>query len=419
MRRAGDRPNPSSSPGAAGEKPGVSGGPLAGLRVMDISTVFAAPFAASLLADFGAEVLKVEMPGSGDPLRGMQPFEGEESLVWAALSRNKRSVTLNLKTEEGKELFLRLLGDRDVLFENFRPGTLERWGLGTDDLREANPRLVIVRVSGFGQTGPYRRKAGFGTPATAFSGYTYITGYPDRPPLLPPISIADYVTGLFGALGAMSALYHRDALGGEAQEVDAALYESMFRLLESVVTPYQRLGLVRERSGNQLGSSVPAGVFTSADDKMLVLTTSTDRTFGRLARLMGREDMISDPRYATNRARVERRGEVDGIVADWFESRSARDIQRACDENGVPVSLVNSIADIFEDPHFAAREMLLEVEHATLGKVAVPGIVPKFSGTPGELRHAGPLLGEHNEEIYGILGLSEGEIRRLREEGVI
>lgn len=400
---------------------GVNGasGPLTGLRVLDISTVYAAPFAAALLGDFGAEVLKVEMPGSGDPLRGMQPFEGEESLVWAALSRNKRSITLNLKKERGQDLLMQLLADRDVLFENFRPGTLERWGLGIERLREANPDLVVVRVSGYGQTGPYRQKAGFGTPATAFSGYAYITGYPDRPPVLPPISLADYVTGLFGALGALSALYHRDALGGEAQEVDAALYESMFRLLENIVTPYQRLGLVRERSGNQLGASVPAGIYDTADGKMMVLTTSTDRTFRRLARLMGREDMISDPRYATNRARVERRAEVDAIVGAWFAGRGAKEIQRLCDESGVPVSPVNSITDIFEDEHFAAREMLVEVEHTTLGKIAVPGIVPKFSKTPGEIRHAGPDLGEHNDEVYGGLGLDEEEMARLREEGVI
>lgn len=394
-------------------------GPLVGVRAVDISTVYAAPFAASLLGDFGADVLKVEMPGSGDPLRGMQPFEGEESLVWAALARNKRSVTLNLKKEKGQELLLRLLANQDVLFENFRPDTLERWGLGADRLREANPNLVIVRVSGYGQSGPYHEKAGFGTPATAFSGYAYITGHPDRPPLVPPISLADYVTGLFGALGAISALYHRDALDGEAQEVDTALYESMFRLLENVVTPYQRLGFVRERSGNQLESSVPAGVFDSGDGKMMVLTTSTDRTFRRLAELMGREDMISDPRYATNRARVERREVVDGVVAKWFSNHSAKDIQRVCDENGVPVSLVNSIADIFENEHFAAREMLPEIEHTTLGKIAVPGIVPKFSRTPGKVRRAGPILGEHNEEVYGNLGLSEADLARMRKEEVI
>ena len=262
-------------------------GPLVGLRVMDIATVYAAPFAAALLADYGADVLKVEMPEVGDPLRELEPFDGEESLVWAALSRNKRSVTLDLRKERGQEIFLRLLAEQDVLIENFRPGTLKRWGLGIERLREANPDVVVVRVSGYGQTGPYREKAGFGTPATGFSGFAYITGYPDRPPVLPQVSLADYVTGLFAALGAMTALYHRDALGGEAQEVDAALYESMFRMLETVVTQYDRLGVVRERTGNELGASVPAGIFSSKDGKWMVLTTSTDRTFRRLASSWG------------------------------------------------------------------------------------------------------------------------------------
>ncbi len=394
-------------------------GPLVGLRVMDIATVYAAPFAASLLADFGADVLKVEMPGAGDSLRYLQPFEGEESLVWAALARNKRSVTLDLRKERGQELFLRLLADQDVLFENFRPGTLDRWGLGIERLREASPKLVVVRISGYGQTGPYRQKAGFGTPATAFSGYTYISGFPDRPPLSPQISLTDYVTGLFGALGAMTALYHRDALGGEAQEVDVALYESLFRLLENLVTPYDRLGLVRERTGNMLGASVPAGTYCTGDGKWMVLTTSTDRTFNRLAELMGREEMKTDPRYSTNRERVERRHEVDAIVTEWFRSHTAAEIQRLCDESGVPVSPVNSIADIFADPQFAARDMLVEVEHPTLGKIKVPGIVPKFTDTPGSLRHTGPTLGQHNLEVYGALGLTDDEIAKLGKEGVI
>src|SRR5215213_3001638 len=270
-------------------------GPLAGLRVMDIATVYAAPFAAALLADYGADVLKVEMPGIGDPLRELEPFDGEESLVWAALARNKRSITLDLRKEQGQEIFLRLLAEQDVLIENFRPGTLDRWGLDVERLREANPDVIVVRVSGYGQTGPYRGKAGFGTPATAFSGFAYITGYPDRAPILPQISLADYVTGMFAALGAVAALYHRDALGGEAQEVDAALYESMFRMLETVVTQYDRLGVIKERSGNELGASVPAGMFSSRDGKWMALTTSTDRTFRRLATLMGRADMVDDP----------------------------------------------------------------------------------------------------------------------------
>jgi len=386
---------------------------------MDIATVYAAPFAAALLADYGADVLKVEMPGIGDPLRELEPFDGEESLVWAALARNKRSITLDLRKEQGQEIFLRLLAEQDVLIENFRPGTLDRWGLDVERLREANPDVIVVRVSGYGQTGPYRGKAGFGTPATAFSGFAYITGYPDRAPVLPQISLADYVTGMFAALGAVAALYHRDALGGEAQEVDAALYESMFRMLETVVTQYDRLGVIKERSGNELGASVPAGMFSSRDGKWMALTTSTDRTFRRLAKLMGRADMVDDPRYATNRARVRARKEVHGAVAEWFASLSAEEIQRLCDENGVPVSVAYNAADIFEDPQYAARDMLVEVEHPTFGTITVPGVVPKFSKTEGSVRGVGPTLGQHNVEVYGGLGLSEEDLAKLAEEGVI
>jgi formyl-CoA transferase len=394
-------------------------GPLGGLKVLDAATVYAGPFAASLLADMGADVVKVEMPGTGDPLRGMEPFDGAESLTWAAVSRNKRGVTLDLKSAEGQRIFCRLLAKRDILFENFRPGTLDQWGLGIERLREANPDLIVVRVSGFGQTGPYRQRAGFGTPATAYSGYTYISGYPDRPPVLPPISLTDYVTGLFAALGALGAVYHRDVAAGPAQEVDVALYESMFRMLEGVVAEYDRLGRVRERTGNQLSASVPAGMFLAGDGTWLVLTTSTDRTFVRLASAMGRPELAADPRYATNRDRVERREEVNEIVGEWFAQRSAQEIQDHLNALGVPVSAVNSIADIFEDPHYAARDMLVEVDHPKLGNVTVPGVVPKFSRTPGAVRRGGPALGEHNREVYTELGLNADELTALEERGVI
>lgn len=394
-------------------------GALTGLRVLDIATVYAAPFAASLLGEFGADVIKVEMPGSGDALRGMQPFDGQESLVWAALSRNKRSVTLDLRKAEGHALFLRLLAEQDVLFENFRPGTLDRWGLGVERLREANPKLVIVRVSGYGQSGPYRAKAGFGTPATAFSGFAHITGFPDRPPVLPEVSLTDYVTGLFAVFGAMTALYHRDALGGEPQEVDAALYESMFKMLEDAVTEYDRLGSIRTRTGSQLSSAVPVGNFLSADGRWMVLTASTKRTFDRLAHLMGRPEMITDPRYSSNRVRVQNRQEVNDVVSEWFAARDAEEIQRLLDEEGVPVSPAYTMADIFEDPHYAARDMLVEVEHPTLGSLKLPGVVPKLSKTAGSVRSLGPTLGQHNDEVYGALGLSEADLTRLRDEGVI
>jgi len=409
--------------GARGNDHGTHGrarsGPLAGLRVLDAATVYAGPFAAALLGDMGADVVKVEMPGTGDPLRGMEPFDGAESLTWAVAARNKRGVTLDLRTDEGQDIFCRLLASRDILIENFRTGTLDRWGLGVDRLRAANPDLIVVRVSGFGQTGPYRERAGFGTPATAFSGYTYISGYADRPPVLPPISLTDYVTGLFAALGALAALFHRDVRGGEPQEVDVALYESMFRMLEGVVTEYDRLGRVRERSGNQLSASVPAGMFQAGDGTWLVLTTSTDRTFDRLARAMGRADMITDPRYATNRDRVERRVEVNEVVGQWFAARSSAQVQEVLNAHGVPVSAVNSIADIFADPHYDARDMLVEIDHPKLGSLRVPGVIPKFSETPGEVRSAGPTLGEHNDEVYAEIGLGPEDLAALEERGVI
>jgi len=349
--------------GGHGTRTANGAGPLQGLKVLDAATVYAAPFAASLLADMGADVVKVEMPVIGDPLRGMEPFDGAESLTWAVVSRNKRGVTLDLKSDDGQEIFCRLLAGRDILFENFRPGTLDGWGLGIERMREANPDLIVVRVSGFGQTGPYRERAGFGTPATAFSGYTYVTGFPDREPVLPPISLTDYVTGLFAALGALGAVYHRDVHDGSPQEVDVALYESMFRMLEGVVTEYDRLGRVRERTGNQLSASVPAGMFRAGDGTWLVPTTSTDRTFVRLAAAMGRPGLATDPRYGTNRDRVERRDEVNQIVSEWFSQRSAKEIQDHLNSQGVPISAVNSIADIFADPHYAARDMLVEIDH--------------------------------------------------------
>ena len=394
-------------------------GPLAGVRVLDVGNVFAAPFAAALLGDMGADVVKVELPGSGDPARGMAPSDGEEGLLWAALARNKRAITLDLRHPEGQQIFLRLLATTDVLMENFRPGTLDRWGLTPDRLREANPDLVVVRISGYGQTGPYAGMAGFGTPATAFSGYLYSTGFPDRPPVLPPMNLVDYIAGLFAAFGAVAALYHRDAKGGAGQEVDVALYESMLRFLEGLVTEYDRLGQVRERVGNQVPATAPLGLFQSADGVWLVLSTSTDRTFDRLAEVMGRADMSTDPRYRTNRLRVENREEVDAVVTEWFGRHTAEQIQQICDAKGVPVSRVNNMADVFADPHVQARDMLVEVEHPKLGSLRLPGVVPKLSGTPGDVRTTGPSMGNHNAEVYGALGFTPEDLDRLATEGVI
>lgn len=394
-------------------------GPLNGLKVLDIATVYAAPFAAALLGDYGAEVIKIEIPGKGDPVRGFQPMKYDESIPWATVSRNKKMITLDLRKEKGQEVFLKLLANQDVLFENFRPGTLEKWGITIERIRQANPNIIIVRVSGYGQTGPKRELAGFGTSATAFSGYTYITGEPDRPPLSPPISLVDYVTGLFATIGAIVALYHRDVYGGEGQEIDVSLYESMFRMMEVLVASYDQLGIIMERRGSDNSLAVPVGIFQTADKKWMVLTTSTDRTFYRLAELMGRAEMVTDPRYSTNKAREERRAELMSLVEEWIGSFNAKELQELCDQNGVPISPVYSIKDIFNDPQYQSRQSIIEVEHATLGKVKLPGVVPKFSKTPGTVRKTGASLGEHNVEVFSQLGFSREEIELLKKEGII
>jgi len=394
-------------------------GPLEGLKVLDIATVFAGPFAAALLGDMGADVLKVEMPGVGDSLRALGPFKDDTSLTWAASARNKRSMTLDLKSAEGQEVLLRLLAEHDVVIENFRPGTLDRWGLPLERLRAANPDLVVVRVSGYGQTGPYAGKAGFGTPATAYSGYAHINGYPDRPPVLPSVSLVDYVTGMYAAMGVLAAIYQLRISGGPAEEVDVALYESIFRMLEVVVAEYDVLGTVRERTGNELAASSPAGIYQSSDGHWIVIVTSTERTFARLAQAMDRSDMLTDPRYSTNRERLVRRTEVNQILSDWVDARTRAEVEQRLDEMAVPQSPVYSAADIFQDEHYAARDMLVEVAHPTLGTVTLPGVVPKFSTNAGSIRNAGPLLGEHTTEVLSSLGYSTDQIAEMQDKGVI
>ena len=397
-------------------------GPLVGVRVIDLGTMFAGPFAASLMADFGADVIKVELPKVGDSHRGMPPVVKGVPGPWTILSRNKRCISLDIRKERGRQILKRLVATADVVVENFRPGTLEGWGLGYDVLKQVNPKLIMVRISGYGQTGPYAQKAGFGTPATAFSGLTYMQGFPDRPPVSPPLALVDYITGTFGAMAAVMALYHLKVHGDpEGQEVDIALYESIFRYLESVVAEYDLTGKIRERGGHISQGAAPAGAFQCRDGKWVVMVTSTDRTFSRLAEVMGRPELLTDPRFDTGPHRAEHREEITAIVQDWFSKYPAAEALKILDENGVPVSPIYSIADIFQDPQYRARENLVQVEHPILGKVTMPGIIPKFSKTPGEIRFPGPArVGEHNLEIYqGELGLSPEELESLRAEGVI
>ena len=398
----------------------VPTGPLVGLRVLDLSTMIAAPFGAVLLADLGAEVIKVELPGVGDTLRALNPFWEGQSLYWASLARNKKSITLDMRTPRGRELLLRLVARSDVVTENFRPGTLERWGLGYDQLTAANPDVVLVRVSGYGQSGPYRDKAGFGTPATALAGLTYITGYPDRPPVNWPIAIADYLAGFVAALSVLAALRDRDVRKQGGQWVDVSLYESVFRLLEVIVAEYGKLGTVRERTGHRTGISSPVGTFRSGDGQWMVLSVSNERTWDRFCTVIDRRDLFDDPRFRSNAERVANIDDLEQLVGAWFEQHDAQEIQVLLDDAGVPVSPIYSMADIFADPHVAAREDIAVVEDPRVGPVPMPNVVPRFSETPGAIRHTGPALGEHNDDVYGgLLGYSDERLKALTEEGVI
>ncbi len=395
-------------------------GPLTGLRVLDIATMIAAPFSAALLADLGAEVIKVELPGQGDPLRNVAPMAQSRSLYWSVLGRNKYSITLDLRVPRGRELFLALVKRSDVVLENFRPGTLERWQLDYDTLQSTNPGLVLVRISGYGQDGPYKDKAGFGTPAAAIGGLTYITGYPDRPPLGVPIALADYLAGLFGTIGALSALLDRERNRRGGQSVDVSLYESVFRLLEAVVPAYGKNGQVRERMGNRTGQSSPIGSYATKDGRYMVLSVSTDRVWQRMIEAMGNPDWAADPRFASNPTRTANADAVDAAVGGWFAEHSAEEAQRILDDAGVPVSPIYSIADIFEDSHYRARQDIVEAEDGEIGSIPMPAVLPRFSRTPGEVRFPGPALGAHNAQIYcQLLGLTEPELAQLRAEAVI
>ncbi|THE10523.1 CoA transferase [Bacillus timonensis] len=395
-------------------------GPLTGVKILDISTMIAAPFGATLLADLGADVTKVELPGRGDTLRNVGPWKGTEPLRWPGLARNKKSLTLDIRTEEGKEIFTKLIERVDVLIENFRPGTLEKWGLGYEELKKSNPKLIMMRLSGYGQTGPYKDKAGFGTPSTAFSGHTAIQGFKDRPPVSPSYSLLDYITGIFVAFSTVSALFHLVKNNEvEGQVVEMGLYESMFRMLEFLIAEYDKNEVIRERSPGLANHSSPAGTYETIDGKFVVLVCSTDSTFDRLAKAMGREDMLKDPRFYTNKQRLKNDTDVQVIVTEWIKSFTQKQLLEKADTFGVPISPIYTIEDIFNDPHYQARENIVEVEHPRLGKIKIPGVVPKFSKTPGAIRHRAPELGEHNDVILEELGFSTEKINDLREKGVI
>jgi succinyl-CoA--D-citramalate CoA-transferase len=396
-------------------------GPLAGVRVIECGVLLAGPFCARLLADFGAEVIKIEPPHEGDPMRTTgQALEDGKSLWWPSIARNKKCITLNLRVPEGQELLRKLVAQADVVIENFRPGTFEGWGLGSDVLRQLNPGLVFTRVSGYGQTGPYRQKPGFAAVAEAFGGLRHLVGFPDRPPCRVGISLGDSLAGLFAALGTLMALYHRDVNGGHGQVVDTALYESVFAVLEGMLTEYDRTGFVRARTGTLLPGFAPSNLYPCRGGQWIVIAANTDGLFRRLCALMGQEGLTSDPRFTPQIVRVQNRETIDEIIAAWTANQDLSTLLARLEEATIPAGPVHTIADIVEDPHFQTRDMFLTLHDRLLGALRMPGIVPKLSETPGEARFVGPELGEHNYEVYGnLLGLSAKEIAGLSERGVL
>ena len=404
-------------------------GPLKNLKVLDLSIIVAGGTASSLLADFGASVVKVERPGGGDPLRNWGPFANGVSLWWKVHSRNKQSITLDLGRPQGQAILRDLAAQADILIEGFRPGTLERWGLGPEDLHRVNPGLVILRYSGFGQTGPYKDRPGFGTIAECMSGYIGMTGFPDTPPVLPPIPLADEIAGVFGAMSGMMALYHRDAASEEGKDdeparrgqvVDLSLFEPLFRLCIPHIPMYDLLGIIRERVGNDFPDAAPRSLYRTGDDRWLGLSATSQSTWERLAQAMGLADLLNDPRFADNAARLENKDALNEILQDWLGRRSLTESLAQLVPAGGVVGPVYDSAQIVADPHYQERQDVIEVDDPELGQTRMPGIVPKFSDTPGAVEHAGPRLGEHNAQVYGSwLGYDAARLRDLADDGII
>jgi succinyl-CoA:(S)-malate CoA-transferase subunit B len=402
------------------EEPGPL--PLTGVRVVDVATVIAGPYCAAILGEFGAEVLKVEHPVGGDACRrfGTASPRGD-TLTWLSEARNKKSVTLDLHRSEGVRLFKALVADCDILCENFRPGTLERWGLGWDVLSELNPGLIMLRVSGYGQTGPYRERPGFARIAHAVGGLSYLAGMPKGTPVTPgSTTLGDYLSGLYGCIGVLMALRYRDRTG-RGQYIDVALYESVFRCTDELVPAYAMYGTVRERHGPHIESACPYGHFPTRDGKWVALACTTDKLFARLAHAMGRPELASSSLYGDQRTRLENRQDVNEIVRDWCGSLTRDEVLERCFASRAPAGPLNNIADIFGDRQFHARHNMVAIEDDDTGDtIMMPNVVPRLSRTPGRIQHLGPRLGEHTDEILrDRLGLSDEEIAELRDQRVI
>jgi crotonobetainyl-CoA:carnitine CoA-transferase CaiB-like acyl-CoA transferase len=398
--------------------PAAGSGALAGLKVIDVATLFAGPLAATLLGDFGADVIKVEHPSRGDPARSHGHAKDGIGLWWKMLGRNKRCVTLYLGDPRGAEIFLELIRDADVVIENFRPGTLERWGLGPQLLRDVNPRLVLARVTGFGQFGPLSSRPGFGTLAESMSGFAHITGEADGPPTLPPFGLADGITALTTAFSVMTALRARE-LSGRGQVIDLAIIEPILTILGNQPTVYDQLGIVQGRTGNRSVNNAPRNTYRTADGRWLAISTSAQPIAERVMRLVGRPELIDEPWFATGRERAEHADELDDAVAAWISQRSAADVVAAFEEADAAVAPVYDVADVMHDPQYAALGSIATVDDPDLGPLRMQNVLFRMSDTPGGIRSTGAALGAHNDEVYGALGVDPERLARLRADGVV
>jgi formyl-CoA transferase len=400
-----------------GEKPT---GPLSDLRVIELGTLLAGPFCGQLMGDLGAEIIKVEAPGVGDPMRqwGQEKAHGM-SLWWPVIARNKKSITVNLRVPEGQQIIRDLVAQSDFLLENFRPGTMERWNLGYEELSKINPGLIMVRVSGQGQTGPYSKRAGYGSIGEAMGGLRYVCGEPSSPPSRTGISIGDSLAATFATIGALSALHHRERTG-EGQVVDSAIYEAVLAMMESLITEYDQAGYIRERTGSILPNVAPSNVYPTADGQLLLIAANQDTVFTRLAKAMGQPELAEDERYATHAARGRHQEELDDIVSAWSAKHEGHKLTEILEENGVPAGPIYRAPEMLEDEHFKAREAIIRIMHPHFGDLAMQNVVPKLSKTPGQVREPDPTLGQHTEEVLkGLLGMSDEEIVRMAEAGVI
>ena len=393
--------------------------PLEGVKVVDVATLGAGPWLATRLADFGADVVKVEHPSAGDPMRLLGWFDDGVPLWWKIDSRNKRCITADLKQADGQDILRRLVRDADVLVENFRPGTLERWGLGYADLGRENPGLIMVRVTGWGQDGPYADRPGFGTLAEAVSGWAHLNGFPENPPTLPPMGLGDSVTSVLGAFATMVALYNRDARGGAGQVVDLAIYESLFSLIGQQVILYDRLGVIPQRTGNRFPFVAPRNVYGTKDGRYLALAASTPTIFERVARAIDRPELVDDPRFRDNNARLAHQDELDEIIAAWMGERTQREVMEVFVQHEAAIAPVYDISEIFEDPHFEARGAIVTVDDAELGPTRTADVFPRLSSTPGVVRHLGPRPGADTDDVLAELGYTSEQIEGFREAKVV